>query len=320
MDEHEPGHPFNVYEEQRAGFSDTRQSQDVHSVYQDHPSKKVLSYEKGNLIEQATREHGVDPQVFRAFNQADSESCVAASIGYGLVLVALTNNDPGTLVFVKRHRDVPSVNYAYHKMRQLECKRTGQCACGPSCSDTCNADCGSLVSVGLEIYEEGVPPSFVWPEDNPDDKRLARLAKKDPRMGADHMFYLDTFHPIETSALDVLEALRKGQPVIINLRVWSNQKTFFTTGAPSYVRGYGFGGSVNAYHEAYRLPPGNGPTPENYGHCLLIYGYSLDHRAFLVRNSFGPSWGYMGDFSIGFDQVNPSQIFQTVVLTSASTK
>jgi len=278
---------------------------------------------EGNLILDAARAHGIDPGVFEAFNQADSESCVAASIGYGLVLVALAQNDPRTLAFVKAHRDVPSINYAYHKMRQLECRRSRQCSCGPFCADTCNADSGSLVSVGLEIFEEGVPPATVWPEDRPDDKRLAKLAEKDPRMGADHLFYLDTFRPIDTSALDVLEALREGQPVVINLRVWSNQKTFFTHGAPSYVRGYGANNmakTVDPYNDAYRLPPASGPTPENYGHCLLIYGYSLDHQAFLVRNSFGPDWGYMGDFSIGFDQVTPSQIFQTVALTSASTK
>lgn len=286
------------------------------------PSSQPTNQAHGNLIEGPCKAHGLDPAIFSAFNQAASESCVAASLAYGLIMVALASSDPGTLAFVKRHQDVPSVNYAYHKMRQLECKRNGQCSCGPMCSSTCNADCGSLVSVGLEIFEEGVPPSTVWPEDKPDDRRLVKLSNKDPRMGASHLFYLETFHPLDANALDILAALRKGQPVVINLRVWDNQKTFFTKGAPSFLRAYGSraNGNVNAYNEAYRLPASSGPTPENYGHCLLIYGYSLAHQAFLVRNSFGPSWGFMGDFSMGFDQVSPSQIFQTVALTSAKTK
>ncbi len=216
------------------------------------------------------------------------------------------------------------MNYAYHKMRQLECKRTGQCSCGPMCSDTCNADCGSLVSVGLEIFEEGVPPSTLWPEDRPDDKALAKVVKKDPTMGASHLFYLKTFHPVEPNGLDALAALREGHAIVINLRVWSNQKEFFTSGAPSFIRAYGsqaYGSNkASAYSPVYRLPPKSGPTPENYGHCLLIYGYSLDHQAFLVRNSFGPGWGYYGDFSLGFDQVTPEQIFQMVVLTAATTR
>ena len=174
------------------------------------------------------------------------------------------------------------------------------------------------MSIGLEIYEEGVPPSSVWPEDKPDNKQLAKAYKKDPRMGASRLFFLKTFHPVQISGLDVLEALRQGYPVVINLRVWSNQKTFFTNGAPSYLQSHPSQNTASAYHEAYRLPPGSGPTPENYGHCLLIYGYSLDHQAFLVRNSFGPGWGYMGDFSISFDQVTPSQVFQAVALTSAT--
>jgi hypothetical protein len=177
------------------------------------------------------------------------------------------------------------------------------------------------VSIGLEIFEEGVPPSTVWPEDKPDDKALVRRSNKDPRMGAPHLFYLETFHPVDPTALNFLEALRKGYAVVINLRVWSNQKTFFTSGAPSFLQTYGANPSrVSAFDEAYRLPRGSGPTPENYGHCLLIYGYSLAHQAFLVRNSFGPGWGYMGDFSMGFDLVSPSQIFQSVALTSATTR
>jgi len=271
------------------------------------------------MILQVAQDHGVHPSVFRAFNQRDSESCVAASIAYGLILVALVASDPGTVRFVKLHRDVPSVNFAYHKMRQLECKRTGQCSCGPMCSDTCNADCGSLVSIGLEIFEEGVPPATSWPEDRPDDKSLAKQCEKDPRMGASHLFYLTKFHPIEANALDVLNALRNGHAVVINLRVWPNQKVFFTSSSPAYLRSRG-SPETNVFLDAFRLPRAKGPPPENYGHCLLIYGYSLDHQAFMVRNSFGPAWGYMGDFSIGFDQVSPDQIFQTVVLEAAETK
>lgn len=40
------------------------------------------------------------------------------------------------------------------------------------------------------------------------------------------------------------------------------------------------------------------------GHAVLIVGYDLNARTYLVRNSWGPSWGQQGHFTLPFDYLS----------------
>jgi len=44
------------------------------------------------------------------------------------------------------------------------------------------------------------------------------------------------------------------------------------------------------------------------GHAVLMVGYDLDKRMFLVRNSWGPDWGISGYFWLPFDYVLNSKL------------
>lgn len=268
-----------------------------------------------NLIDMSMSKLPHSGNVFRPFDQKHSESCVAASISYGVMILAVLSG----LCTPESHADVPSVNYTYHMMRKMECEQNGQCSCGPGCGDVCNADCGSLVSIGLDVFEKGVPPSLVWPEDKPDDRTLVKQLKKDPWLGSTFVYVLETFRPVEIDPDAVKKVIIDGYPVVLNLKIWSNQRPFFKVSSLSRMSD-NMSHNHNVFDDAFRLPVADGPDPENYGHCVLVVGVSRDGMSFVVRNSFGQNWGFDGNFSIGYDQITPRQIFHAVVLERAGTK
>lgn len=268
-----------------------------------------------NLIDMIVSNLPFSRGVFRPFDQKRSESCVAASVAYGVMILAVLSGS----CIPESHMDVPSVNYAYHMMRKMECEQNGQCSCGPGCGDVCNSDCGSLVSIGLDVFEKGVPPSLVWPEDKPDDRKRVKQSKQDTWLGAKYVYVLEKFKPLDIDPSSVEKAIMDGYPVILNLKVWSAQRPFFNSTISSLLSN-NISQHYTVFDDAFRLPEASGPDPENYGHCVLVIGVSKNRMSFVIRNSFGQNWGFGGDFSMGYDQISPRQIFNAVVLERAVTK
>lgn len=143
-------------------------------------------------------------------------------------------------------------------------------------------DCGTTISAGMAAFLAfGAPPEAAWPYDP------ALVAKTpDP----------DTFQkaldnvPAEYARVDGFEnvqgALARGYPVVF---------------------------SVSIPQRCYAEAAGTGviPTPteqelaeirtQHGRHAMLLVGYDLNDKTFLVRNSWGADWGTKGYCRMSFD-------------------
>lgn len=257
---------------------------------------------------------------------------MAASLAYAIALVCLNGSERAKQI-IYSHRQVPSVNFAYHRMRQLECKTNRKCACGRNCDGVCDKYCGGFVTIGLDVFEIGVPPASFWPEDKPDDRRLVHRLRDHPFLEASYVFRLRESRGLPNTADAVLQALKASQPVVINMKVFYKQKAFFehsskappfesNSRSPPFESSHPhFAKNLSVYSPAFRLPPPDNEGPSHHmGHCVLIIGYSEEAQAFHVRNSFGVEWGYYGDFSFPFAMFNDSQVYQTVAIVEGDVK
>ncbi len=246
------------------------------------------------------------PDLFVAYDQINNESCVAAAICFAVFVVTQDSEMKGK---IQSYMDRPSVNFAYHRMRQLDCSRGKKCVCKGGCSGVCDPKCGALLSIGFEVFEGGVPPTFVWPDDKPDNKALVAALQSKPFLGATWVYKISEYKTLPEHFLSALEVLQEGHPVVINIRVFPNQKPFFTHHSRSFH-------SSSPYDPILSLPAPQG-DPMDFGHCMVMHGYSLDHQSFRVRNSFGSHWGFQGDFNLPFSQFDGHQIYQCVGVLSA---
>lgn len=215
------------------------------------------------------------------------------TILYGMALIA----DPTIMT----EQDLPSICYSYYKSRKAEKDR---CCKG----DHCNYACGSVISLGIKIAEQGVVSRKFWPEEYPDDKRYIKKFKKDPTMGSSELLRLKGYDVLDIDPNQVINSLDRGFPVVANIRVFDQQYDFF-----SNVRGEG----TSVYHPVYSLPKAKG-DPRELGHCILIIGYSKRYQSFRARNSFGSEWGYHGDFNVPFSQLEPWQVYKAISISKAN--
>lgn len=281
-----------------------------------------------NLVADALAKHRLDPHTLHPYSQGDNEACVAASLAYAVALACLASS-PRARDIIYSHGQVPSVNYAYHRMRQLDRK----CHCGRNREGVCDKFCGGFVTTGIGVFEVGVPPASFWPEDRPDDRALVARLKTQPFLGASYVFRLREFRTLSNTATEVLAALRAGHPVVINLKVFHKQKAFFERSGLNGGSGGELGGGSGlgiqggsgvqdtVYAPRFQLPPPDNEGPTHHmGHCVLVIGYSDAAQAFRVRNSFGDQWGYHGDFSIPFRLFHEDQVYQSVAVVSGDVR
>lgn len=234
-------------------------------------------------------------EIFVPYNQGRNESCVLVTILYGMALVS----NPS----ISTEQDLPSINYSYYKSRKAEKNR---CCKG----DHCDYACGSIITLGLQIAEKGIVPRKCWPEEYPDNKEYIKRFKRDPTMGSPTLHFLEEYDVLDVTPERVIQSLDKGYPVVANIRVFDTQHDFF-----SLVKGEGTG----VYSSVYTLPKATG-QPRELGHCVLIIGYSTKNKSFRVRNSFGPGWGYGGDFNIPYSQFEPHQVYKAVSICKSTIK
>lgn len=78
---------------------------------------------------------------------------------------------------------------------------------------------------------------------------------------------------------EIIECVAEGFPVVFGMTVFDS----FQNVGPS--------GKMQMPQED-EAPAG--------GHCTLIIGYSMSRREFFVRNSWGPNWGYAGNYWLPF--------------------
>lgn len=243
-----------------------------------------------NLIE---RHAHID--IFSPFNQGKYESCVLATILYGMALVS----DPP----ISTASDLPSISYSYYKSRKTEDKRC--------CNEhLCDYACGSIITLGLQIAEGGVVSRTFWPEEEADSTVYVKRFLKDPTMGSSTRHYLQKYEILDATPESVVRSLDRGCPVVVNIRVFEAQHDFF-----SQVKGEG----TSVYSSIYSLPRASG-NPREMGHCVLVVGYSAKHRSFLTRNSFGHAWGFVGDFNIPFSQIEPWQVYKAIAICKSVIK
>lgn len=146
---------------------------------------------------------------------------------------------------------------------------------------TVDSDSGMTTAEGLAAFLAfGAPPEPSWPYDP---------ALFSARPGDDIYAAAREYAPAEYARINgtdnVRAALAQHQPVV------------FLVSLPS-----------RCYEEAARTGVVPVPTPSeaagtvrNAGHSMLLVGYDLDAQQFLVRNSWGPSWGDHGYCRMSFE-------------------
>ena len=149
---------------------------------------------------------------------------------------------------------------------------------------TVNYDSGAYIRDGIKATNHyGVSLESLWPHD---------ISK----------FKLEPINEAKTDALNrkvtryervtnfngCIDALTNGYPVIIGFHVYSS------------------------FMSASVARTGNMPYPNTKrekllgGHAVLLVGYNKTKKVFIVRNSWGESWGDKGYFYMPFDIVKPN--------------
>jgi len=244
--------------------------------------------------------------------QGNTNMCSAFAFSQAFTILAALQLSPG---------DTPpqlSPVYAYYFQRVQECATTGVCAC-PSCTPTscttpCAApctDCGSYLAAALSVFATGVAPSSVWPLTsgmNVEPSAAAVAAAAGQR--------ITEWACINNTAgapAAVLAHLTLGHPVVVFLELTPAMETWMT-GLVGWAQGTSPTALENAAVQlpAYTAPGTGNPSP--VGHVVVIVGYSPLSDVFIVRNSFGFSWGAQGRFTIPRAALTPPMLHTAVAV------
>ena len=176
---------------------------------------------------------------------------------------------------------VPSRLFIYYGERVIE--------------GTVASDSGAQIRDGIKVVaNQGVPPETDWPYD------IAKFAQKPPPLA-----YNDALHDRAVSYSRLAQTL-------------SQMKGCLATGFP-----FVFGFTVYDSFESQQVAQtGVVPMPaagESVlgGHAVMAVGYDDSQQRFIVRNSWGASWGMKGYFTIPYaylTQQNLSSDFWTIRL------
>jgi C1A family cysteine protease len=164
----------------------------------------------------------------------------------------------------------PSRLFVYYNERLLE--------------GTVNQDAGAYIRDGIKTLKTyGVCPETLWPY-------IISQFKVKPSDAAYTQAQLHTalsYYRVNTTATDVKTALAAGFPVIVGFTVYNSFLSYAT--------------SLTGIMQM--------PKPRERilgGHAVLIVGYNDAKQQFIVRNSWGTSWGVKGHFFMPYAYVTPS--------------
>ena len=168
------------------------------------------------------------------------------------------------------HADVSRL-FIYYNERRLE--------------DTVNEDAGAYIRDGIKALKEwGVCDEYLWPYvANRYTIRPSPMAYQDALKRRIVAYYR------VNSLGDLRAALADGNPVVFGFTVFSSFESaeVSTTGVMS-------------------MP---GPYEETRGgHAVLAVGYDDETRRIIVRNSWGPTWGDKGYFTMPYAYINDPKL------------
>ena len=149
---------------------------------------------------------------------------------------------------------------------------------------TVNYDSGAYIRDGIKATNHyGASLESLWPHD-------IRKFRQEPIAEAknDALNRKVTLYERVTDFNGCIDALGNGYPVIIGFNVY----TSFMSASVARI--------------------GNMPYPNTKrerligGHAVLLVGYDKTKKVFIVRNSWGTSWGIKGYFYMPFNVINPN--------------
>jgi len=143
---------------------------------------------------------------------------------------------------------------------------------------TVGFDAGAQIRDGIKsVAKLGVCPETLWPY------KIAKFATKPPASAykAALAERAVTYARVMQSAAAMTSCLAKGFPFVIGFTVYDS-----------------FESSAVAKSGVVNLP---GPQESVIGgHAVLVVGYDRPNQRFIVRNSWGTSWGQKGYFTVPF--------------------
>jgi len=138
-----------------------------------------------------------------------------------------------------------------------------------------------------------------------------------PSICGQYLFKI-TREPIEIqiNPESLVKAIDMYGPIICNLYIRKSQTQFLDRGPEINTQDPFFithNMKDGVYNDIYSFPESkSSETRENIGHCVTIVGYGTvsgsGSRRFQVRNSFGESWGYKGDFNLLESHITPQTV------------
>ncbi len=176
---------------------------------------------------------------------------------------------------------VPSRLFIYYNERVLE--------------HTVNSDSGAQIRDGMKVVaKQGAPPETDWPYD------IAKFADKPPA------------HAFSDAGKNKVMSYQRMN------RALSQFKGCLASGYP-----FVFGFTVyDSFESTTVAQTGHAPMPQANeqvagGHAVLAVGYDDQNQWFIVRNSWGDSWGMKGYFTLPYQyllETNLSDDFWTIRL------
>lgn len=165
---------------------------------------------------------------------------------------------------------VPSRLFIYYNSRAIE--------------GSVGSDSGAMVRDALKsVATKGAPPETDWPYD------INVFATKPPEVAYNDgaIDIVTEYKAVSQDHTNIRTALADGDPVVMGFSVYES------------------------FESAAVAASGKVPLPKSSeqllgGHCVLIVGY--DKTGYIVRNSWGASWGMKGYFHVPFDYFENSQL------------
>ena len=162
-----------------------------------------------------------------------------------------------------------------------------------------HAKLGNYNTEGLSIYDAlktfqaGVCKDELWPYE-PTNYKVVPPEDLEEDAAKQQVF---NFAPIGLNEEDFFSALSEGFPIVIELRLY---KSFHTAEK----------GVIPVPHDSEILSGTHG------NHAMVVVGYSIAEKHFIVRNSWGDSWGDSGYCYIPFHYILNSKHCHTAMIVS----
>lgn len=164
---------------------------------------------------------------------------------------------------------------------------------------TINSDSGAQIRDGMKVVaKQGAPPETDWPYD------IAKFAEKPPQIaytdGVKHRVL--SYQRVSRVLNQFKGCLASGFPFVFGFTVYDSFE------------------SAAVAHSGHASMPQPGEQAIG-GHAVLAVGYDDSNQWFIVRNSWGDSWGLQGYFTLPYQYLmesNLSDDFWTVRLVEAS--